>query len=153
MPAAGHRILRGKSLAIGGLVHGRRNEEAVHRSSTPRLLSVLQRPYWSPPPRSLLPTLELPVDFPSPDAIFHGIDRESRSPECALARSFSLFFSRAAEIFAAPSASPLVFLSSSSAFSLARNIRRSFPLLSPVPPVISEYVRKFHVRFRRCSGF
>lgn len=42
---------------------------AVHRSSTPRLLSVLQRPYWSPPPRSLLPTLVVADrrdDFPRP---------------------------------------------------------------------------------------
>lgn len=57
MPAARPRILRGKSVAIGGPRVRPPQRGAVHRSSTLRLLSVLQRPYWSPPPRSLLPTL------------------------------------------------------------------------------------------------
>ena len=57
--AASVRILKGKSKAIGG--PGERAREAVHRSPTAGLLSVLRRPYWSPPLRSFLPTLFLYV--------------------------------------------------------------------------------------------
>lgn len=54
-------------MAIGGPRALPPQRGAVHRSSTPRVLSVLQRPYWSPPPRSFLPILVVAVV-----TIFHG---------------------------------------------------------------------------------
>lgn len=57
MSAVSVGILKGKSVAIGGPKERAPRQEAVHRSPSPGLLSVLLRPYWSPPPRSLLPTL------------------------------------------------------------------------------------------------
>lgn len=81
MSAVSVRILKGKSEAIGGPKE--RAQEAVHRSPSPELLSVLLRPYWSPPPRSLLPT---------PVRCLLRFFRDSRSP--LLVPAFTLFHPR-----------------------------------------------------------